>query len=128
MRKISLFLVGVFLLLSSGNLFAQTSFTVGSFKYTITTAADGGGNGGKVSVAKNGTPTGVLNIPSTATNTSTGITYSVASIGNNAFQSCSGLTSVTIPNSVTSIGNNAFRDCSGLTSLTIGSGVTSIGA
>ena len=54
-------------------------------------------------------------------------TYSVTSIGNNAFRDCSGLTSVTIPNSVTSIGNNAFRDCSGLTSVTIGNSVTSIG-
>ena len=128
MRKISFFLVGVFLLLLFGNLFAQTSFTVGSFKYTVTTAADGEGDGGKVSVAKNGTPTGVLNIPSTATNTSTGITYSVTSIGNNAFQSCSGLTSVTIPNSVTSIGNNAFQSCSKISSLTIGTGVLSIGS
>jgi len=128
MRKISFFLVGVFLLLLFGNLFAQTSFTIGSFKYTVTTAADVNGSGGEVSVAKSGTPTGVLNIPSTATNTSTGITYSVTSIGNNAFQSCSGLTSVTIPNSVTSIGNNAFQSCSKISSLTIGTGVLSIGS
>ena len=54
-------------------------------------------------------------------------TRKVTSIGNHAFDSCSGLTSVTIPNSVTSIGESAFRYCSGLTSVTIGSGVTSIG-
>lgn len=40
--------------------------------------------------------------------------YSVTSIGNYAFEWCSGLTSVTIPNSVTSIGNGAFQFCSGL--------------
>ena len=54
-------------------------------------------------------------------------TYTVTSIGSDAFSSCSGLTSVTIPNSVTSIGESAFSDCSGLTSVTIPNSVTSIG-
>ena len=38
-------------------------------------------------------------------------TYSVTSIGNYAFEYCSGLTSVTIGNSVTSIGSSAFYKC-----------------
>ena len=48
-----------------------------------------------------------------------GTAYSVTSIGNGAFQYCTGLTSVTIPNSVTSIGDEAFKYCSGLTSVHI---------
>ena len=40
-----------------------------------------------------------------------GKTYSVTSIGYDAFRYCSGLTSVTIPNSVTSIGYCAFYGC-----------------
>ena len=49
------------------------------------------------------------------------------SIGNNAFQNCTGLTSVTIPNSVTVINSSVFESCISLTTITIPSGVTSIG-
>lgn len=58
--------------------------------------------------------------------TSITIGNSVTSIGDWAFSDCSGLTSITIPESVTSIGESAFRDCSGLTSITIPNNVTSI--
>ena len=68
---------------------------------------------------------GALTIPASVTYNRE--SYSVISIGSEAFRFCSGLTSVTIPNSVTSIGTSAFYDCSGLTSVTIGTSVTSIG-
>ncbi len=70
-------------------------------------------------------PTGDLTIPSTVTYS--GITYSVTSIGDYVFHSCSGLTTVTIPNSVTSINIQTFFGCSGLTSVIIPNSVTSIG-
>ena len=56
-----------------------------------------------------------------------GVSYAVASIGEQAFYYCYGLTSVTIGNSVTSIGDEAFHGCFNLTSVTIGNSVTSIG-
>ena len=89
-----------------------------------------------------------VNIPSSVTYSNK--TYSVTSIGNLAFYSCTSLTSVeilngvtnigygafmkctrlasvTVPNSVTSIGNHAFFDCDSLTSVTIPNNVRSIG-
>jgi hypothetical protein len=55
------------------------------------------------------------------------IPSSVTSIGNGAFQGCTGLVSIAIPSSVTSIGGSAFSGCTGLTSVSIPSSVTSIG-
>ena len=72
-----------------------------------------------------GVYSGNIIIPETITYNNT--TYSVTSIGDRAFDQCSGLTSVTIGNSVKSIGESAFAYCSGLTSVTIGNSVTSIG-
>ncbi len=49
----------------------------------------------------------------------TTIPNSVTSIGDYAFQDCTGLTSVEIPNSVTSIGADAFFNCINIASMTI---------
>lgn len=51
----------------------------------------------------------------------------VTTIGDYAFDECSGLKSVSIPNTVTTIGGCAFWGCSGLTSVTIPNSVTTIG-
>ena len=53
--------------------------------------------------------------------------YNVTTIGDRAFQNCSGLTSIIIPNSIATIGDYTFSGCIGLTSVTIGNGVISIG-
>ena len=82
-----------------------------------------------VSVAKpqNGTNyNGLTNVVIPETVEDNGKTYSVTSIGSEAFRNCSSLTSVTIPNNVTSIGSYAFYYCSSLTSVTIPNSVTSI--
>ena len=67
---------------------------------------------------------GSITIPETITYN--GRTYAIRSIGNSAFQDCSGLTSVTIPNSLMSIRYYAFYGCSSLTTITLPNSVTSI--
>ena len=59
--------------------------------------------------------------------TSVTIPTSVTVIGAQAFESCTALTSVTIPSSVTTISTQAFYGCSSLTSVTIPTSVTTIG-
>jgi hypothetical protein len=48
-------------------------------------------------------------------------------IGDYAFNGCSGLTSITIPDSVMTIGDSAFASCNRLTSVTIPNSVTKMG-
>ncbi len=57
----------------------------------------------------------LIKYPEEKKDTSYVIPNSVTSIGESAFDGCSGLTSITIPNGVTSIGEYAFSGCSGLT-------------
>ncbi|MEE1253693.1 MAG: leucine-rich repeat domain-containing protein, partial [Paludibacteraceae bacterium] len=62
---------------------------------------------------------GSVVIPSSVTYN--GTTYSVVSIGEDAFVACKSLSSVTIPNCVTSIGWDAFFGCSSLSSINVDS-------
>ncbi len=55
-----------------------------------------------------------------------GTTYTVSSIGENAFYDCPGVTSIIVGNNVTTIDDDAFGKCTGLTSLTLGKNVTTI--
>ena len=59
-------------------------------------------------------PEGDLIIPETVEYE--GITYSVVSIGFNAFDACYGITSVELPNTIRRIEAEAFMDCIGLSS------------
>ena len=96
-------------------------FQIGQLYYKITDTTNH-----KVAVVSgNNKPTGAISIPATVVNG--GNTYSVTSIGERVFSSCSGLTSINIPSSVTSIGESAFAGCSGLTAINIPNSVMSIG-
>ena len=76
---------------------------------------------------RNGGPAGELTIPGNVTNPNTGFSYTVVTIGDNAFLQCGNLTSVTIPNTVTTIKGFAFRECYNLVSVDIPNSVTYIG-
>lgn len=97
-RRTLIFLCAI---LCANVLFAQ--FYSGGVKYSI--------NDSTVSVTGYDASTlpENLEIPNTVTNGS--VTYTVTSIGDNAFYACTKLSSVYIPNTVTSIGNNAFNYC-----------------
>lgn len=71
-----------------------------------------------------GTVTDVV-IPATV-NDGKGNSYSVTSIGNNAFQACKTLTSVKVPESVTTIGSDAFASCSNMVSVELPESATTI--
>ena len=103
---------------------AEGSIEHNGINYTVLTAPSGEENG-TVEVGPNLDASGNITIPAIITAGEN--TYTVTSIGDDAFCFCSSLTSVDIPDSVTSIGGFAFYYCTGLTSVDIPGSVTSIG-
>lgn len=71
--------------------------------------------------------TTLIQYPLGLTNSSYIVPNSVTNIGEQAFDTCIGLTGVTIPNGVTTIGDYAFAYCFNLASVNIPGSVTTIG-
>ena len=91
------------------------------------------GNGGDVTVLDTIDGFSVTTIGDSAFQKCTGLTRitlpnSITDIGWFAFQECTSLTSITLPNSLTTIGDFAFDSCTGLTSITLGNSITTIGS
>lgn len=54
-------------------------------------------------------------------------TNNIISIGGNAFQNCTSLTTISLPDSLTSIGGSAFYGCGALTTISLPDSLTRIG-
>ena len=118
-------LVASFIMFSASQSYAFVGeiFTIDDLDYTVRTES---GTLRTVSVSSTDSATsGDITIPSLVKNN--GITYSVISIDDGAFDYCDSLTSIIIPNGVTSIGDAAFSGCDSLVSVTIPDSVISIG-
>ena len=102
MKKLFVFLFSLILSVVFSTSASAYHVEIGALKYKLIPKA-------KTVEVSSGFLSGELVIPSSIT--VEGLEYSVTSIGDRAFNDCSGLTSITIPNSVTSIGDNAFQNC-----------------
>jgi len=123
------FLPLMLLLMLSATAQAQFEYSTNNGAITITRYT---GPGGDVTIPNELDGLPVTSIGDVAFQDCTGLTSvvmpdSVTRIGNQAFAYCLALTSITIPDSVTSIGEGAFSECTSLTSIAIPDSVTSIG-
>ena len=122
MKTLRFFLTSIFMLCCSA-IYAY-SFKVDDIYYDITSTTDK-----TVAVTYQNTNyysySGDIVIPETIEYN--GTIYSVTMISDNAFRSCSSLTSIELPAGITSIGHCAFFYCSNLTSIELPAGLTSIG-
>jgi len=97
---------------------------------TLTLASYPLGGAAVISASTNGLPVtsiGTNAFQSNTTLTSVIIPTGVTNIGSYAFNGCSGVTSISLPSTIVTIGANAFSGCTSLTNLVIPSAVTSIG-
>jgi len=101
---------------------APVTFTADGIIYEVLT--DNGDGTGMAEVYKNPSAAGTISIPPSVTNDE--VTYTVTSIGYQAFYGSFSLSGVTIPDSVTAIEEMAFV-ATNLSSITIPSSVTSVG-
>jgi len=118
-------LVASFIMFNASQSYAFVGeiFTIDDLDYTVRTES---GTLGTVSVSSTDYAiSGDITIPSLVKNN--GITYSVVSIDDDAFDYCKDLTSIIIPDGVNSIGREAFGSCDKLSDVTIPDSVTSIG-
>ena len=105
-------------LVSANVLLAQRSVTVNGLNYKIL-------DDGSAEVTGLGNSAlSVIDIPSSVTYN--GTTYSVTSIGNEAFKACNNITSVTMPNTVTSVGTGIFERCANLTNVFLSNNLTEL--
>lgn len=96
----------------------------GGYKYAIINGVRYALKGNEATVTRQPTTiSGAITIPDSVIYKEQ--TYSVTTIGREAFSDCEKLTSITIPDSVTAIGREAFERC-GLKSITIPDSVTTI--
>lgn len=109
MKRTSAVLLLLLLLIAPATLQAQFTYTTNANGTTVTITGYTGAGGALV------IPTNISGLV-------------VNSIGEEAFDDLTNLTSALIPNTVTNIGDYAFKDCYSLTNVVIGDSVTSIGA
>jgi uncharacterized repeat protein (TIGR02543 family) len=89
---------------------------------------------GKTSLTSVKLPTSLTSIGNNAFEGCTGLTDSlslpedIATIGSSAFEGCSHLTGISFPEGLTTIGSSAFEGCSHLTGISFPEGLTTIGS
>lgn len=149
-KMFTLWMTGLFLLLTTLGAAAQNSGTTGPLNWnydagTKTLSITGTGampdfaNADaqpwkdvrneieKVKIEAGVTSVGAYAFRNSAVLTSVTLPAGVQTIGEAAFNDCAALTSVTLPEGLTTIGKYAFSGCSALTSITIPGSVTAIG-